>query len=385
MKPSFDPNCQLLAASYLRKQCKQLLGQWDGIRNRSDIEYVHRARVASRRLRAALETFGDCFPNAGVARWQKQVRKITKGLGTARDLDVQREYLAGVLAHLQEPAHFPGIARLLVRTELERDKLQPKVRKAVDRLERNGAVADMLAVAKAVLKDLGDDDEVSVRNASVLETASKHITGRLAELVGYQASLDDPDDLRQHHAMRIATKKLRYTMEAYKPAYEGLLNESLGAVKQLQTLLGDLHDCDVWIDRLPAMLEKERLRIVGRYGHSDPLERLEPGVAHLLEQRRQQRQELFRQLQQFWCEQSRVGTWEKLDGIARGAAEPALEKSPATVPIDSPAATDTRDASARPNANACSHSQQAGPIASASGSPRADAALQWKLDDELDA
>ncbi len=54
---SVDESYQLLAARYLRKQTKQLVGQFDGIRESVDIEFVHRGRVASRRLRAALRVF----------------------------------------------------------------------------------------------------------------------------------------------------------------------------------------------------------------------------------------------------------------------------------------------------------------------------------------
>ena len=319
MKASFDPNVQLLAAQYLRKQCRQLSAQVDGIRHGTDIEFIHRARVATRRLRAALRIFAGCFPQADVQRWQKQVRNVTRGLGAARDLDVQREYLAGVLARLEEPAHHAGIARLLVRTELARDKLHRKVLKAVDRFQRSRVLDQMLASAKAVLKD-SDEEEVCVSSPSVLETAAEHITSRLDEMMVYQASLDDPLDQQQHHAMRIAAKRLRYTIEVFKPAYEGRLDGCHALVKQLQTLLGDLHDCDVWIEQLPAMLDDERRRIVRRYGHAGPLDRLAPGIRHLQEECQRQRETLFEQLRQFWQEQTRLGSWENVARTARGIA-----------------------------------------------------------------
>ena len=65
-----------------------------------DIEYVHRARVASRRLRAALAMFRDGFDAQTWKRWRKQVQRLTGGLGEARDKDVQIEFVRGVLAGL---------------------------------------------------------------------------------------------------------------------------------------------------------------------------------------------------------------------------------------------------------------------------------------------
>ena len=67
-----DPGYQLLAAKYLRRQAKQLAEQFDGVRAAEDIEYVHRARVATRRLRAALRMFGDCFPRRRVQNGGRQ-------------------------------------------------------------------------------------------------------------------------------------------------------------------------------------------------------------------------------------------------------------------------------------------------------------------------
>ena len=55
----------------------------------SDIEYVHDMRVASRRLRAAMRNFADCFVPKKEFRWHlKRVERITSTLGDVRDLDV---------------------------------------------------------------------------------------------------------------------------------------------------------------------------------------------------------------------------------------------------------------------------------------------------------
>ena len=59
-----------------------------------DIEAVHRVRVSSRRLRAAMDVSTDCFP----ARWyrplHKTAKEITQALGEVRDRDVLLDALA---------------------------------------------------------------------------------------------------------------------------------------------------------------------------------------------------------------------------------------------------------------------------------------------------
>ncbi len=81
---------------------------------------------------------------------------------------------------------------------------------------------------------------------------------RLAALMQYERWVYNPDAVAEHHAMRIAAKKLRYTMEVYAPLYRRNLKKPLVRVKKIQEILGDLHDCDVWIDTVMAMLLTER-------------------------------------------------------------------------------------------------------------------------------
>jgi CHAD domain-containing protein len=66
----------------------------EGVRAAEDIEYIHRMRVASRRLRAALPLFLSCLPQKQYARWMKEITGITRALGEARDADVQIAFLA---------------------------------------------------------------------------------------------------------------------------------------------------------------------------------------------------------------------------------------------------------------------------------------------------
>jgi CHAD domain-containing protein len=46
----------------------------------------------------------------------------------------------------------------------------------------------------------------------------------------------------QLHALRLATKKVRYTLELFKPCYDDGLNERIGALKSLQQMLGEIND-----------------------------------------------------------------------------------------------------------------------------------------------
>ena len=76
-----------------------------------------------------------------------------------------------------------------------------------------------------------------------------------------------------------------YTMEIFQPVYEGRLDGFVKAMKGLQTLLGDIHDCDVWVEHLETFLGEERERTVVYYGHARPLRTLKVGLDFLQEEK----------------------------------------------------------------------------------------------------
>jgi CHAD domain-containing protein len=59
-----------------------------GVLDTGDIERVHDMRVATRRLRAALEIFESCFPAKPFGRALGEVKALADALGERRDRDV---------------------------------------------------------------------------------------------------------------------------------------------------------------------------------------------------------------------------------------------------------------------------------------------------------
>jgi CHAD domain-containing protein len=315
-----DKSCQLLAARYVRRQIKQLTAQIEGIQRAEDIEHVHRARVASRRMRQALAVFEDCFAKDRVSFWQKEIRRLGRGLGAARDKDVQIEWVSDMLARLEDRPCVLGVARVLVRCQRKRERLQPKVLRLLRQLLAGRALHDMLTVTKK-LTAAAEDKQVSEKSPVVFDRAERQISDRVGELRAFEPCLACSEDHEHHHAMRIAAKRLRYTMELFKPVYDGGLDRVIEAVKQVQSLLGDVHDCDVWVVQLDKMLQKQSKRFIRSFRHAGPLVLLEPGIDFLKKDRRRRREDLFSTLVQFWHEQTEAGLWDELAEIVglRGA------------------------------------------------------------------
>lgn len=322
MKHAVDESYRLLAAQYIRKQIRQLSGQIEGIRQADDIEYVHRARVASRRLRSALGVFPDCFAPKKVKAWRKAIRELTQGLGDARDKDVQIAFVVDRLDHLADQAWRPGIQGLLVYLVRQRDTMQPAVLRALDGLQKGRVLDKMMTKTKQMSKGL-EERGVTVVSEEVLAHAERQILAGVDGLLALESSLTDPQDVGQHHALRIAAKRLRYAVEICRPAYGGRMDEILSAIKQAQTLLGAIHDCDVWVEYLDDYLESQQKRIIRLYGHSGPLERLRVGIDGLRSDRQAERARLFEELVAYWHDLSEHGFWDALVELVRLRAEPA--------------------------------------------------------------
>jgi len=313
-----DTSFQLLACRYLRKQLNRLFRQAAGIARNDDIECVHQARVASRRVGTALDVFAVCFPARRVRKWRKQIQRLTEGLGAARDLDVQIELVAQVAADVAESkdGRLPGVERLLLRLRQEREALQPAVVKEVKRMEASRALAKLRVEVehrRSSLRRRG----ASPASEFALQQSARQIRKRLGNLLKLQSCLDDPQARSEHHRMRIAAKRLRYTMEICNPACGGGLGDLVKAARRVQTLLGDIHDCDVWTERIASFIEDERRRTVEYFGDDESFEALRPGLDFLRDERAAHRQEAFRKLVVFWEALRADGVWQDLEAFVQ--------------------------------------------------------------------
>jgi len=81
------------AARVVAVRSQELFEQSAGVLDLDDVERVHDMRVATRRLRAALELFEACFPPKRWRKALKRVRALADALGERRDVDVELELL----------------------------------------------------------------------------------------------------------------------------------------------------------------------------------------------------------------------------------------------------------------------------------------------------
>ncbi len=321
MEPS-EESYRLLACRYLRKQLDVLTKELEGVQRANGIECVHKARVASRRMRTGLAMFSDCFSARITKKWGKRIKKLTRGLGVARDTDVQIEYVEKTMAGLgkHNRKHEPGLKRLTLRLRQRREALQPKVVKAVRQLESGQMLSEMHGELAKTLFEL-KRRKVPARSPYLFERTRRHIADRIQDMFFYKKSLEDPQDVSGHHLLRIAAKKLRYTMEICNGLYSKKLSQGVNAIRKVQSSLGEIHDCDVWEQLLDRFLVEERQRMLDYYGHDRPLSFLKPGLEFLREQRKASRDRIFVELVERWTEMETSGFWDEIAAILESSIE----------------------------------------------------------------
>lgn len=307
-KSSPNPNVQIFGAAIILRQLSAMVDEMEGVKKAEDIEAVHRMRVATRRLRSALPIFGPFLAPRRHENWRKRIRAITRALGAARDTDVQIEHLTELVSRLTPPER-AGVRRLLLRLRQRRREMQKDVLKALRRLEKDDLVAE---ITQKLAPFEIYKNQLDLNDPPLRKLAAEQIQARLDEFLAFEPYTNRPECVSELHAMRIAGKHLRYTLEFFAPLFEDELKPFIKSLRQCQDLLGAIHDADVWIAYLPQFIEEERQRTIEYFGHARPFKRLLPGLLYYQKLREEERQNLYQQFVNSWQEWQAENLWENL-------------------------------------------------------------------------
>jgi len=303
------------SAAYMLKQVLNLENDIGNALGGEDSEAIHRMRVSSRRLRNSIDLFKDCFSGKKAKAWDDEIRKITRALGNARDLDIQIKFINQAYEDSLETTYKPGYRRLLLRLKQSRVKAQEKVNKTLTKLEKKEVFGQMHSYLQGLIDDNVD---ASFIDPSLYVVAYQAINRALDDFLSYQLFIYSSENADKLHAMRIAGKHLRYSMEAFAPIFDPALNPYINVMREIQDQLGAFHDNDVWVSWLPKFIKKEQARIEDYFGNTGPLERLLPGSHHLLEDRMDARDAVHQSFLNTWHILEGENAWEVLRRILQG-------------------------------------------------------------------
>jgi CHAD domain-containing protein len=268
-----------------------------------DIEAVHDMRVATRRLRAAFRVFCDYYDPEVVGPYVKGLRRTGQTLGAVRDLDVFEAKVQAYLETLPE-SHRGGLNDLLVVLEEQRKTAREQLIAYLDGkkfrhfVERFGEFTETQGLGSlAAGPGAGEPRPYRVRHVAPMA-----IYERLGEVRAYDDWVNIPNPPTSRlHALRIACKKLRYTVEFFEEVLGRNAKALVKEIVSIQDHLGDLHDAVVASGILRDFL------IWGTWGHGADVSAIDwqapviaPGVAAYLAATQTELQQLLDTFPEAW-------------------------------------------------------------------------------------
>jgi len=225
---------------------------------------VHDLRVALRRTRTVLEVGRPVLGRFHVDEVRRALRALMQASGALRDDEVLLELIASV-----------GVKRPDVQAWLDtRRRRERRLRGALSKTLRSGELERGRGLLEALLAfrvDPSRDRRLAKFGRRAVERARREVDRRRGAR---------PDDADALHRLRIAYKRLRYTVETFADALPSDLAALAQPAARFQGRLGDLHDVDVALGcvrrartlsgearaELRAALGREREMRVAAYG-----------------------------------------------------------------------------------------------------------------------
>jgi CHAD domain-containing protein len=208
-----------------------------------DPEGVHSMRVASRRLRSALRDFTPYLRKRALSGVLKELKDIADALGEVRDQDVAIMALEKIVHHAPEELS-PALQQFIgVRREV-RDRAREELKATLEQTE----LKELESAFVASVEEATATRDPAKPQITFQEMSRVVILGRLKELEKLSVGLYQPYEIEILHDMRIAAKRLRYAIELFQQCWRRSIAGYAKRTAGIQTALGDVHDCDVWIE-----------------------------------------------------------------------------------------------------------------------------------------
>jgi len=276
---------------------RDLRGLLEPALRRGETEAIHDARVATRRLKAALDLLEPAVGRSAIKHLRKATRRLRRTLGPLRDSDVMLEQLEAALPTPEgteadsrwegeggAPAPVGTVAEPGVLPEAPVVDAQGGAGESADRSPDLSAAARLAAdlvrqrdhlhrgARRGKLVRLIDEglgrwaelrDDLSELTDAVEPLIASAVHERLDALEAHAAALTsvpaEQEGQRDPHALRLAGKRLRYTLEIAKAQGMPLPEDGLKLFKRMQSVLGDWHDAVLLAQRCVADAAEEHL------------------------------------------------------------------------------------------------------------------------------
>jgi CHAD domain-containing protein len=233
--PETAPGALGPVLNYLRKNHRRVLAGDVALRS-GQADPIHKTRVAVRRIRSTLRTFGDLFEPGRTTRLDEELRWYAALLGDVRDRQVLRERYREQLDELPDEVVL-GPVRARIDSELAGEQAESwEALVAAFDSDRYMALLDDLA---AFVNDPPPGKKAD-RPVQWLTKRRHRAERKVVRLLKHAEATGTAEDL---HRTRKAAKRARYAAELLRPNTEGRsARKSVKRHRRLQDLLGEHQD-----------------------------------------------------------------------------------------------------------------------------------------------
>jgi len=225
--------------AYLREQSR-VMKAYDPLVRRDEPDSVHQMRIAARRLRSTLQSFGTILPSPATRPMRDELRWLGGVLGESRDAEILAERLEALVQ--QMPAELvmgPVAARIQAHFAPLRAATRQAVLEALDS-ERYVKLLDDL---ERLLNDPPLTAAAGRPAGDELPTAVARAYRRVRARMRHARHAEPGGDLDAAlHEARKAAKRTRYAAEVLRPVAGRPARRFGRQMKDLQSVLGEHQD-----------------------------------------------------------------------------------------------------------------------------------------------
>lgn len=199
-----------------------------------DAEAIHQVRVATRRLRAALQLFSPFLSAPKPETLRRELAWIASAAGAVREFDVSKEVAracAGKI-HVDAGKSLEPLWRYLEsRRRREHRKLAAELRSA--RYHR-------------LVRELGGTFSINARGDAPLAAVAVDLARPIMrKMVAAGARAEEKPVAATLHRLRVSVKRSRYALEMLRPLGARRIAKALERLEAMQEVLGAYHDAVV--------------------------------------------------------------------------------------------------------------------------------------------
>lgn len=254
-----DDRLDLAVRKILACQLSRFLEQIPGLQRDIDTEFLHQARVSTRRMRSALRLFREAVPKSTGVFLAGELQWLGSMLGAVRDLDV---FLLNLPQFQGQIERFPA-----KKIKFFEDWIGERRRIPLATLVQAFTSVRYANFERRCHRFLEGPLAIRPRAPQALkrvrDIAPTIIKEKFEAVLAQGHKVINNPHLKEFHRLRIQMKKLRYACEFMAPAYDGALDSFIAHTVVIQDCLGEIQDAVFTKDFIDNLFKEWNSKLVG--------------------------------------------------------------------------------------------------------------------------